>query len=157
MSVAHENARRIISDILGKQNIERVWFVGCGGSLTGFWPGKYFLDCEASKLAVGYITSNEFVHAMPKALGKNSVVILASQQGNTAETVAAARVAREKGRRPSVWFINLARRCANTATTSLNISGRVIRKRSTLRNKSRIQPVAGAGNSRPNRGLCEIR
>ncbi|EJR5791664.1 SIS domain-containing protein, partial [Salmonella enterica subsp. enterica serovar Enteritidis] len=47
MSVAHENARRIISDILGKQNIERVWFVGCGGSLTGFWPGKYFLDCEA--------------------------------------------------------------------------------------------------------------
>ncbi|EBP5615034.1 SIS domain-containing protein, partial [Salmonella enterica] len=28
MSVAHENARRIISDILGKQNIERVWFVG---------------------------------------------------------------------------------------------------------------------------------
>lgn len=84
MSIAHENARRIISDILGKQNIERVWFVGCGGSLTGFWPGKYFLDCEASKLAVGYITSNEFVHATPKALGKNSVVILASQQGNTA-------------------------------------------------------------------------
>lgn len=35
MSVAHENARRIISDILGKQNIEHVWFVGCGGSLTG--------------------------------------------------------------------------------------------------------------------------
>lgn len=66
MSVAHENARRIISDILGKQNIERVWFVGCGGSLTGFWRGKYFLDCEASKLAVGYITSNEFVHATPK-------------------------------------------------------------------------------------------
>ncbi|WP_447348485.1 hypothetical protein, partial [Salmonella enterica] len=25
MSVAHENARRIISDILGKRNIERVW------------------------------------------------------------------------------------------------------------------------------------
>ncbi len=42
MSVAHENARRIISDILGKQNIERVWFVGCGGSLTGFWPGNTF-------------------------------------------------------------------------------------------------------------------
>ncbi|MBR7426510.1 SIS domain-containing protein, partial [Klebsiella quasipneumoniae] len=37
------------------------------------------------------------VHATPKSLGKNSVVILASQQGNTAETVAAARVAREKG------------------------------------------------------------
>ncbi len=76
MSVAHENARRIISDILGKQNIERVWFVGCGGSLTGFWPWKYFLDCEASKLAVGYITSNEFVHATPKALGKIASLFL---------------------------------------------------------------------------------
>ncbi|ENZ2323089.1 SIS domain-containing protein [Salmonella enterica] len=96
MSVAHKTANRIISDILRKQKIERVWFVGCGGSLTGFWPGKYFLDCEAQTLAVGYITSNEFVHATPKALGKNSIVILASQQGNTAETVEAARVAREK-------------------------------------------------------------
>ncbi|WP_289489635.1 SIS domain-containing protein, partial [Klebsiella pneumoniae] len=31
------------------------------------------------------------------SLGKNSVVILASQQGNTAETVEAARIARQKG------------------------------------------------------------
>ncbi len=97
MSIAHQNAHTIIRDILSKQHIERVWFVGCGGSLTGFWPGKYFLDCEAKKLAVGYVTSNEFVHATPNALGKNSVVILASQQGNTAETVEAARIARQKG------------------------------------------------------------
>ena len=97
MSIAHKNAHTIIRDILSKQHIERVWFVGCGGSLTGFWPGKYFLDCEAKKLAVGYVTSNEFVHATPNALGKNSVVILASQQGNTAETVEAARIARQKG------------------------------------------------------------
>ena len=83
MSIAHQNAHTIIRDILSKQHIERVWFVGCGGSLTGFWPGKYFLDCEAKKLAVGYVTSNEFVHATPNALGKNSVVILASQQGIT--------------------------------------------------------------------------
>ncbi len=47
MSIAHQNAHTIIRDILSKQHIERVWFVGCGGSLTGFWPGKYFLDCEA--------------------------------------------------------------------------------------------------------------
>lgn len=49
MSIAHQNAHTIIRDILSKQHIERVWFVGCGGSLTGFWPGKYFLDCEAKK------------------------------------------------------------------------------------------------------------
>lgn len=97
MSVAHDTVNKIIADILTKQKIERVWFVGCGGSLTGFWPGKYFLDCEANHLAVGYVTSNEFVHATPEAVGKNSVVILASQQGNTAETVEAARVAQQKG------------------------------------------------------------
>ncbi|MBZ7394994.1 SIS domain-containing protein [Klebsiella michiganensis] len=97
MSIAQKNAHHIIRDILTRQRIERVWFVGCGGSLTGFWPGKYFLDCEAKKLAVGYVTSNEFVHATPKALGENSVVILASQQGNTAETIEAARIARQKG------------------------------------------------------------
>ncbi len=68
------------------------WFI------NRFLAGEiFFLDCEAKKLAVGYVTSNEFVHATPNALGKNSVVILASQQGNTAETVEAARIARQKG------------------------------------------------------------
>ena len=38
MSIAHQNAHTIIRDILSKQHIERVWFVGCGGSLTGSWP-----------------------------------------------------------------------------------------------------------------------
>ena len=39
MSIAQKNAHHIIRDILTRQRIERVWFVGCGGSLTGFWPG----------------------------------------------------------------------------------------------------------------------
>ncbi|MCV5391646.1 SIS domain-containing protein, partial [Escherichia coli] len=30
MSIAHQNAHTIIRDILSKQHIERVWFVGCG-------------------------------------------------------------------------------------------------------------------------------
>ncbi|WP_110877454.1 SIS domain-containing protein [Franconibacter helveticus] len=98
MSHPHEQSRKIISTLLqNKPAIERVYFVGCGGSLTGFYPAKYFLDCEAKKLAVGYITSNEIVHATPQALGENSLVILASQQGNTPETVEAARVAQARG------------------------------------------------------------
>lgn len=137
MSIAHQNAHTIIRDILSKQHIERVWFVGCGGSLTGFWPGKYFLDCEAKKLAVGYVTSNEFVHATPNALGKNSVVILASQQGNTAETVEAARIARQKGAATIGLVYPPARRCANTAITLLNTAGRAIPKPSIRRSKKR--------------------
>lgn len=44
------------------------WFI------NRFLAGEIFLDCEAKKLVVGYVT-NEFVHATPNALGKNSVVI----------------------------------------------------------------------------------
>lgn len=117
------------------------WFI------NRFLAGKYFLDCEAKKLAVGYVTSNEFVHATPNALGKNSVVILASQQGNTAETVEAARIARQKGAATIGLVYTPARRCANTAITLLNTAGRAIPKPSIRRSKSGIQPVAGAGSA----------
>lgn len=137
MSIAQKNAHHIIRDILTRQRIERVWFVGCGGSLTGFWPGKYFLDCEAKKLAVGYVTSNEFVHATPQALGENSVVILASQQGNTAETVEAARIARQKGAATIGLVYTPARRCANTAITLSNTAGLAIPKLSIRHSKKR--------------------
>ncbi|MDO5425302.1 MAG: SIS domain-containing protein [Eubacteriales bacterium] len=92
-----QKVKQIVSEILAKQEINTVYYVGCGGSLSGFFPAKYFLSCEAKKLKVGYINANEFVHATPKEVGKDTVVILASQRGNTAETVKAAAVANEIG------------------------------------------------------------
>ena len=62
MSIAHQNAHTIIRDFLSKQHIERVWFAGCGGSLTGASPENYFLECEAKKLAVRDVTNNDFVY-----------------------------------------------------------------------------------------------
>ena len=92
-----EKAREIVSSILKERQIDTIYFVGCGGSLAGFFPAKYFISCEARKVKVGYINSNEFVYATPKEIGENAVVILASQRGNTAETVEACKVANEKG------------------------------------------------------------
>ena len=43
------------------------------------------------------MNANEFVHATPKEIGKDTVVITASQRGNTAETVKATAVANELG------------------------------------------------------------
>ena len=86
-----------VGSILKDHAVDTVYFVGCGGSLAGFFPAKYFLSCEAAKLKVGYINANEFVHATPKEIGPGAVVILASQRGNTPETVKACQVAREKG------------------------------------------------------------
>ena len=92
-----KKAREIVNNILKERTVENIYFVGCGGSLVGFYPAKYFLSCEAKKLKVGYCNSNEFVYATPREIGKNSVVILASQRGDTAETVEACKVANEKG------------------------------------------------------------
>lgn len=92
-----EKVKKIVSDILAKQKINTVYYVGCGGSLSGFFPAKYFLSAEATKLKVGYINANEFVHATPKEIGKDTIVIAASQRGNTAETVKAVEVANELG------------------------------------------------------------
>lgn len=92
-----EKVRQIVTEILSKQEIHTVYYVGCGGSLSGFFPAKYFLSCETKKLKVGYINANEFVHATPKEIADDTVVILASQRGNTPETVKAAAVANELG------------------------------------------------------------
>lgn len=87
----------IVDSILSKGSIKTIYFVGCGGSLAGFFPAKYFLSCEAKTLKVGYINSNEFVHATPSEIKEDSVVILASQRGNTPETVEACKKAKQLG------------------------------------------------------------
>ena len=92
-----EKVRKIVSTVLAERKVDTIYFVGCGGSLVGFYPAKYFLNCEASHLKTGYMNANEFVYATPKEINENTVVILASQRGNTPETVEACRVANKKG------------------------------------------------------------
>ncbi len=92
-----QKAKEIVSSILEKRAVRNICFVGCGGSLVGFWAAKYFLSCEAKQLRVGYINANEFVHATPADAGSDTVVILASQRGDTPETVAACKLANEIG------------------------------------------------------------
>ena len=45
-----KKAREIVNSILKERTVENIYFVGCGGSLVGFYPAKYFLSCEAKKL-----------------------------------------------------------------------------------------------------------
>lgn len=87
----------IISEVLKNRSIDTVYFVGCGGSLSGFYPAHYFLSHEAEKLKTGYINSNEFVYATPKEIGEHAIVIAASHRGNTAETIEAIKTANSRG------------------------------------------------------------
>lgn len=87
----------IVTGMRDMGGVKQVYLIACGGSFASYYPAKYFLQSEAKSLKVEHYSSNEFVHAAPKALGVNSVVILTSHAGNTPETVAAAKLAKENG------------------------------------------------------------
>lgn len=88
---------KIIKEKQGAGGIKQVYYAACGGSYASFYPAKAFLEREAKGIKVGLYSSNEFVHAAPRALGENSVMIVASHKGATPETIRAAAIAKEKG------------------------------------------------------------
>ena len=91
---------QIIHDILEAKKdcggITSVYFAACGGSIAAMYPAKYLLESESKTLKIGYYTSNEFVHATPKACGPNSLVICCTKNG-TPETIEACKKARQAG------------------------------------------------------------
>jgi fructoselysine 6-phosphate deglycase len=92
--------KEIVKDIKQKSEmdggIRNVFFVACGGSLLALYPARYLLERESCNLSVYHLTSNEFVHALPKSLGKNSIVVLCSL-GGTPETEKACHIAVDAG------------------------------------------------------------
>lgn len=77
--------------------ISEIFLVACGGSLVDLYPAKFFLASEGCRLRADLYTANEFVHAVPKALGDRSVVIVCSHGGGTPESVEAAKIAQARG------------------------------------------------------------
>jgi fructoselysine 6-phosphate deglycase len=80
-----------------KDGIGSVYFVACGGSLGALYPAKSLIERESCDLRVGWLTSAEFVQATPRGVDSRAVVMVVSHQGNTPETVQAARIAQELG------------------------------------------------------------
>ena len=76
--------------------VNAVYFVACGGSQAVLMAGQYIFDKETTVPSHVY-TANEFMYDTPKSLNKQSLVISCSHSGNTPETVAATKLAREKG------------------------------------------------------------
>ncbi len=78
--------------------INKICYVGCGGSLAALYPAKYLLEKESKALyRVGFYTANEFVQATPAFIDRNTLVIGSSHEGKTPETVAALKLAKELG------------------------------------------------------------
>jgi len=101
MAYKSTDIKSIVEEILeAKKNVggvKSLYFVGCGGSLGALYPAKIFMEKECSTIKSAWINSNEFVHSTPKDFGKNSIIVLACHKGNTPETIAAAKLGKEKG------------------------------------------------------------
>jgi fructoselysine-6-P-deglycase FrlB-like protein len=86
----------IVAAALDK-GLDNVYLVGCGGSHIGTFPAHDLLDRYGSAFASYKVQSAEFTSRAPAGLGPRSLVVAASHSGNTPETVAAAKFAKEKG------------------------------------------------------------
>ena len=77
------------------RNAKRIVFVACGTSWHAALVGKYlFQDLCGIPVVVEY--ASEFRYSNP-VLDKNDIVVALSQSGETADTLAAVKIAKEKG------------------------------------------------------------
>lgn len=84
-----ENTQKVL------KGIERVFIVACG---TSFYAGniaKYFIE-KIAQIPVEIDIASEFRYREP-VLPKNTLVLTISQSGETADTLAAIRLSKEKG------------------------------------------------------------
>lgn len=90
----------LVSEILKEREqaggIDRVVWIGAGGSNGGNYPAHYFMEHEATTIVSSMYTSSEFVHAAPAYVGPRTLAVVVSMRG-TPETIEAARVAKERG------------------------------------------------------------
>ena len=98
---SHESGEADLPDIgLSPEEfskIERIWIVACGTSWHAGLVGKYLLE-EMVRTPVQVDIGSEFRYRDP-LVGKDDLFITISQSGETADTLAAAREARQKGAR----------------------------------------------------------
>ena len=77
------------------QDIKRIHLVACGSAMHASLLGKRFLE-EHAKIPCEVFVASEYRYS-PPLFEKNTLVILVSQSGETADTIASMRYARERG------------------------------------------------------------
>lgn len=97
MTEVVKNVEAAVKAAAARAAVTDIFFVACGGSNALLMSGHYAVEREAEKIASFSYSAAEFLARAPKRLGKSSVVILCSHSGNTPETVAAAKYARQAG------------------------------------------------------------
>jgi fructoselysine-6-phosphate deglycase len=84
-----------IDEISGKQ-FKNIFLIGSGGSIAIMYPFEYMLNSVSTIPTYAEIAS-EFMLQNHKQFGEDSLVILSSLSGTTAETVTAAEYCKKRG------------------------------------------------------------
>lgn len=104
-----DKARTAVTEVLSR-GLERVYLVGCGGSHFGTYPAFDLLDRYADSFTTQRLTSAELISRDPVGLNEHALVVAASHSGNTPETAAAAKFAKQKG----AYVIGISRQGENS-------------------------------------------
>ena len=86
------------------QEIERIYIVACGSAYHVGMVGKYVIE-ELADIPVEVDLASEFRYRNP-TLVKNSLVVIVSQSGETADSLAALRLAKER-KIPVLGIVNV--------------------------------------------------
>ena len=86
------------------QEIERIYIVACGSAYHVGMVGRYVIE-ELADIPVEVDLASEFRYRNPK-LVKNSLVVIVSQSGETADSLAALRLAKER-KIPVLGIVNV--------------------------------------------------
>lgn len=83
-------------DEISKKKFKNIFLLGSGGSIAIMYPFEYMLNSISTIPTYAEIAS-EFMLQNHKQFGEDSLVILSSLSGTTAETVAAAEFCKQRG------------------------------------------------------------
>lgn len=97
--ISHDRTEIVLGGLLDVfpkiVNAKRIIIIGCGTSWHAALVGEYLIE-EYARIPVEVELASEFRYRNP-ILGKDDVVIAISQSGETADTLAALRLAKEMG------------------------------------------------------------
>jgi glucosamine--fructose-6-phosphate aminotransferase (isomerizing) len=110
------NLKELELDKIDLDRVRHVTFVACGTAHYSAMLGRYFMETMAG-LPVGVELASEFRYRLP-FVDKHSMVIAVSQSGETADTLACIKYAKEKGAQVysvcNVRFSSIPRSCDGT-------------------------------------------
>lgn len=93
-SVAEGQNKKVLEE-LNIENYSKIVITACGSAYNAGMVAKYVFD-ELARLSVEVELASEFRYKNP-IVDENTLVVLVSQSGETADTIAALREARRKG------------------------------------------------------------